>query len=166
LNRFRYIRQISYSQLRGNIKDEISKCEPIEWMEDVWQYHPEAKSIGGNSFEASDIANPCGSPATLYFNDYFEIRVDETQEDIPILSDDITWSVNKKNKFKNNEDWLNTQWLDVENGKIQCKDFVDSLSRAFHELDELPDPFFLEEALGPYRPGPGPRQLHPLHLEW
>lgn len=86
-------------------------------MEDLWQYHPDAKSLGGEAFEPTDIANPCGSPAAFYFNDYFEIRNDETDEKIQINSDDITWSVNKKSKFKNNEDANTTQWLDVENGR-------------------------------------------------
>lgn len=58
--------------------------------------------------------------SSLYTNRYlldtFELA-DSTGTAIEIKSTGIAWSVDINSKFKHNDDWKDTQWYDVEDGR-------------------------------------------------
>ena len=44
--------------------------------------------------------------------------MDKNNATIPIATDKIAWSVDRKDNFKRNANYRNTQWVDVEDGML------------------------------------------------
>jgi len=62
----------------------------------------------------SDIAYPCGLIAKSYFRDSFTLTTNKTTA-IPINETNIANINDIKYMFKNNKNWKNVQWTDMEN---------------------------------------------------
>mmetsp|Transcript_1693 Transcript_1693/g.1632 ORF Transcript_1693/g.1632 Transcript_1693/m.1632 type:complete len:139 (+) Transcript_1693:233-649(+) len=111
-NHRKYNKCRDINQLMGEdqSKSEISSyCEPVVTMKDL--------GLITNLSEEVEIANPCGLVAKSFFNDTFLLMppADSPKDNIEVKHDDISWWVDRHEKFKRNEHWETIQWTDVEN---------------------------------------------------
>ena len=84
-------------------------CDPIVDMED----------LGLNtslSLSEDDPANPCGLVAKSYFNDTYQLFRKSDDTEIKISHNDISWDIDRDEKFKRSDDSDKYQWTDVEDG--------------------------------------------------
>ena len=66
--------------------------------------------ISSGRFDPDDNANPCGYIARSFFNDTFDLK------DFDIDEDDIAWPDDIENVYERvGSNWETKQWLDVEN---------------------------------------------------
>jgi hypothetical protein len=72
------------------------------------------KSFTGGQLLPGGIMNPCGLIARANFTDSFQIR-DKDNSIVKINDTAIASKYDREYMFKRNNDYKNTQWLDVEN---------------------------------------------------
>ena len=71
------------------------------------------------------ISHPCGYLPDTFFNDSYQLF--HIEKEIIINQTEIT-TQRERSKFKNLENWEETQWINVENG--------DYLIRALYNMDD------------------------------
>lgn len=107
-------------QLLGEDREEHEieeYCSPIVTMEDL-------ELITNLTLDDDDVANPCGLIARSYFNDTFRLYYPDSDEQVSIDEDSITWGVERDDMFDRADDWEEDQWTDVENGKDYSEHFM------------------------------------------
>mmetsp|Transcript_12983 Transcript_12983/g.13112 ORF Transcript_12983/g.13112 Transcript_12983/m.13112 type:complete len:225 (-) Transcript_12983:41-715(-) len=101
-------------QLMGDDRSEsdVDKyCDPVTTMEDLGFYTT-------LNLTEDDVANPCGLLPKAYFNDtYSLITSNDTDSfiEIEMEDDNIAWDVDTEEKFDENDNAEEVQWIDVEN---------------------------------------------------
>lgn len=109
----RYIKNRDIKQLMGKDVDRSDledRCIDAVTMQDLGFISQ------NNLLSPNSIASPCGIYPRSYFNDTYEIfPANSHKAQVEIDSEDISWSFNKEEKFKNNE--KNKMWISVEKGK-------------------------------------------------
>ena len=111
-NHRKYYKSRDIYQLMGDLRStsEIDNyCDPIVDMED----------LGLNtslSLSEDDPANPCGLVAKSYFNDTYQLFRKSDDKEIEISHNDISWDIDRDEKFKRSDDSDKYQWTDVEDG--------------------------------------------------
>ena len=116
-NHRRYLKSKSNKQLKGNIlteKDVKDDCDPIILNKDIYEG---LQSINKKPLNPDEVAHPCGLIAKSFFNDSYEIKREEGDEEIKINGNDIAWDVDKK-KYKNSNNHNEHQWLNVEDERF------------------------------------------------
>jgi hypothetical protein len=116
-NHRRYLKSKSNKQLKGNIlteKEVKDDCDPIILNKDIYEG---LKSINKKTLDPDAVAHPCGLIAKSFFNDSYEIKRQEGNEEIKINGNNIAWKVDKK-KYKNADDYNELQWLNVEDERF------------------------------------------------
>lgn len=112
-NHRKYDKSRDIEQLMGTTRsknDIDANCDPIKTMDDV------GLSRLTPSLSPKSVANPCGLIAKSVFNDTYSISpLDSTQKSLDISFKDISWSVDREDKFKRNDN-KKLQWIDVEDG--------------------------------------------------
>ena len=69
------------------------------------------------STQPNETAWPCGLIAKSVFTDTYRMY-DPDSNEIPIDSSNIAWNSDVEYKYKNGPDMSTTQWLDVEDRKL------------------------------------------------
>lgn len=116
-NHRRYIRSKSNKQLEGKKLEENdikNDCDPIILNMDIYEG---VKSINNTKLDGNKVAHPCGLIAKSFFNDTFSIKKREGDEGISINGKNIAWETDKK-RYKNSENYLADQWLNVEDERF------------------------------------------------
>jgi hypothetical protein len=113
-NHRRYNKNRDILQLMGNTRSKAeieTNCKPVTRIEDL------GLNIINPELSPKSVANPCGLVARSVFNDsYMIVPANPLQDAVNISFKDITWTFDRKDKFKNN-DHIEKQWTDVENSK-------------------------------------------------
>jgi hypothetical protein len=105
-----YAKSRDPKQLMGysRTKEEATRyCNPVVTMGDL------GLQVDIN-YTTNEIASPCGLVARSVFNDTFTLYYPDGYEVIYIHTDKISWDAEKHLKFAHQDDWVETQWLDVE----------------------------------------------------
>ncbi|KRW99086.1 hypothetical protein PPERSA_07339 [Pseudocohnilembus persalinus] len=118
-NHRRYMKSKSSDQLSGQSiskGDAKDACDPAVYNKDmgtVIEYFSEENDL---DLDGDDVANPCGLIAKSYFYDEFELYENESMSNrITINEKGIAWPEDVNNKFKQNEDEKDKQWIDPSN---------------------------------------------------
>ena len=122
-NHRRYVKSKSNNQLKGDDlgTGDLADCDPVISMSDLGR-RPEDMQ-GAFALKSSDPANPCGLIAKSFFNDTFQLYLNNTR--ITVLEHGIAWPSDKERKFKRvSSDWQKKQWLDVEDGEGYVEHFM------------------------------------------
>jgi hypothetical protein len=126
-NHRRYNKNRSSEQLMGNTlsKDDIKpSCYPVSTVRDLGLY------IENPNLSPKSVASPCGLIAKSKFNDTYSIIPRKPNKDIIRISfNDISWSHDRNDKFKNHH--LETKmWTSVEDCKIYLAHFINWMNIA------------------------------------
>lgn len=65
-------------------------------------------------YTANELASQFGLVARSVFNDTFTLYYPDGYEIIYIHTNKISWEAEKHHKFAHQDDWMQTQWLDVQ----------------------------------------------------
>jgi hypothetical protein len=103
-NSRRYLQSKNRDQLRGK-KDTVSDCKPVETNKELGF----TTSYNGGSLDPNDHAIPCGLVAKSFFNDTYEIKINN--EVVEIDETDISFAKDR-DLYKQNID-LSRQWHDL-----------------------------------------------------
>lgn len=110
-NHRNFVKSISYSQLRAD-SSSSSMCSPVTKNKDISS--PLTAVDGSTVLNPEDDANPCGLRAKYYFTDTFSLA-ETSGGAITINEEKIAHSVDRNSRFKNNGDYMTTQWQNKEN---------------------------------------------------
>ena len=127
-NHRRYVKSRSNTQLMGEWVSvgSLEDCDPIKKNSDLKENQQksvrEQKGLpGAKPLDPDEAAFPCGLVAKSFFTDKFtEFKGGPDNEVFTINEEGIAWESDIEYKFHNLKDdpeWDNKQWLDVEDGK-------------------------------------------------
>lgn len=110
-NHRRYNKNRNIDQLMGNTisKDDIKpECYPVSKVRDLGLY------IDNPNLSPKSVASPCGLIAKSKFNDTYKLtHTNPKKSDIRISFNDISWSHDRNDKFKNHH-LATKMWTSVE----------------------------------------------------
>ena len=109
-NHRRYVKSRYNYQLAGTYyeADDLSSCSPVVTVADLGI----RETLDGTTLPDDAPAHPCGLIAKSFFNDTYEIRQNGRRIDID--ENGIAWPTDKKDLFKNVDNYESKQWMSVE----------------------------------------------------